>query len=257
MGYTRTTWTNDNNAQTKISLDKEKMDTLETQLETGQFGFEKAGGDSSRGVYITFDALAGTKAVRQGALSVALGRDDGQEDTTWDGNPDTAVNISARVYASNEASEGAVRGLQVAGRNSGSNINWILGANISSRNDSGKQAVSLHGMDIRVENYGNVGTDVVGLDVNLSDENSNVDPHTKHGILIRNTDQSGMGAADAAIKVSHTSTNGFTSLIEAAAASGDGFVASVATPAGNTTHAMIVTINGTEYYIPVYADVTF
>ena len=228
-----------------------------TATEDPVFSFAEAGGDSARGLYVKNAAIAGTKAYRQGVLAVELTRAAGQEDTVWDGNPDTAVNISASVTGANAVNEGAVRGLQVSARNKGTNINWVLGVNIGARNDSGKQAAQVHGLDVRIENYGNVATEIVGIDINLSDENSNVDPHTKHGLRIRNTDQSGMGAVDGAIHISHTSTNGFDALIHAATATGDGFVASVATPAGDTTHAMIVNIAGTLYYIPVYAAVTF
>lgn len=224
-------------------------------------GFEvtsaEAGGDSARSLYVTNACQSGTGAYRQGALAVSLTRAADQADSVWDGNPDTAVNISARVTAANAASEGAVRGLQVASRNSGTDINWVLGVNVSARNDSGKQAVQVHGMDIRIENYGNVGTEIVGLDINLSDENSNTDPHTKHGLRIRNTDQSGMGAVDAAIHVSHTSTNGFDAFAQFAEATGDGVVASAAEPAGNTTHALIIKIGEDLGYIPVYAASSF
>lgn len=221
------------------------------------YSFAEAGGDSARGLTVVNACQAGTKAYRQGVLSVTLSRDAGQQDTVWDGNPDTAVNISASVTGANAVNEGAVRGLQCQARNKGTNINWVLAANLNARNDSGKQAASLHGLDIRIENYGNVADAIVGLDINLSDENSNVDPHTKHGLLIRNTDQSGMGAVDAAIKVSHTSTNGFAAFLQAASATGDGVVASVATPADNTTHALIIKIGEDLGYIPVYAAVTF
>src|SRR3990172_4779712 len=68
----------------------------------------EAGSDSQRGVYIDVDPIAGTKAYRQGALAVDLTRASGQQDTTWDGNPDTAVNISAKNSAANTASEGAI-----------------------------------------------------------------------------------------------------------------------------------------------------
>ena len=222
-----------------------------------EYNLAEAGSDSEKGFTITNAAQAGTKAYRQGVLNVSLTRAAGQEDTVWDGNPDTAVNISASVTAANAVNEGAVRGLQVQARNKGTNINWVLAANINGRNDSGKQAASVHGLDIRIENYGNVADEIVGLDINLSDENSNVDAHTKHGLRIRNTDASGMGAVDAAIHVTHTSTNGFDAFAQFGSATGDGVVASVAEPAGNTSHALIIKIGGTSYYIPVYDAVSF
>ena len=216
----------------------------------------EAGGDAAIGREIAVAGLAGTQAYRQGALNVQFGRAAAQADTVWDGNPDTGVLIQARTYATgNAASVGAIRGLNVIGRNSGTNVNWVLGVNVSARNDSGMQAVQVHGQDIRIENYGNVATEIVGLEITLSDENSNVDPHTKHGLRIRNTDASGMGAVDAAIQVSHTSTHGFTAFAAFAAATGDGVVANVAIPDGNTSHALIISIAGTPYYIPVFAAV--
>jgi hypothetical protein len=258
--YTANTWTKTNAPSSDVDITKQKLDRLETQVSTisgGAYSYSEAGGDSSRGLYVQLAALSGTGAYRQGALAVSLSRASGQQDSVWDGNPDTAVNISARNSASNATSEGAVRGLQVQGRNSGANINWVLGINVNARNDSGKQAVQVHGQDIRIENYGNVATEIVGLDINLSDENSNSDPHTKHGLRIRNTDASGMGAVDAAILISHTSTNGFTSFASFATATGDGCVASVAEPSGNTTHAIIFDVGGTPIYVPGYAAASF
>lgn len=216
------------------------------------------GSDSARTVLIDSQPEAGVKAFRQGALGVTLTRAAAQADTTWDGNPDTAVNISARTNATgNVASEGGIRGLQCQARNSGTNLNQVIGMNLSGRNDSGKQAVTIHGMDLRIENYGNVGTEIVGIDVNLSDENANVDPHLTYGIRVRNTDASGMPAADSAFHVSHTSTNGFDAFAHLATNSGDGAVASTTTPSGAATEALIVKIGSNLRYIPCYAAVGF
>jgi len=216
------------------------------------------GGGSSRAFYVNITPIAGTAAYRQGALAVSLTRAAGDADTTWDGNPDTAVNISATTSATGNASaEGSIRGLQCAARNRGTNINWVLGANISARNDSGKQASRLAGIELRIENYGNVADEIVGINVNLSDENSNVDPHTKYGIRVRNTDASGMGAVDAALHVSHSSTNGFAAFAHLATNAGDGAVASTTTPTGAATEALIVKIGSNLRYIPCYAAVGF
>ena len=223
-----------------------------------EYRFADAGGDRPSGLRILQEVLAGTGAFRQGAFNLQLNRAAAQADTTWDGNPDCGLKLIATNQATgNVASEGAIRGADIQARNRGTNINWVNAMNLNARNDSGKQAVSLWGLMIRVENYGNVGTDIVGIDVNLSDENANVDPHTTHGILIRNTDQSGMPAADAAIKVSHTSTNGFDAFAELATNSGDGAVASTTTPTGAATEALIVKIGANLRYIPCYAAVGF
>jgi len=222
------------------------------------YQFADAGGDSPKGLIVEQEVLSGTKAFRQGAFNLQINRAAGEADSAWDGNPDCALKLGATNRATgNAAGDGAVRGIDVTARNRGTNINWVNGASLNARNDSGKQASSLTGVSIRAENYGNVADSIVGLDVNLSDENANVDPHTTTGILVRNTDQSGMPAADSALKVSHTSTNGFDAMLEADAAAGDGVVASVATPGGNTTHALMVKIAGTVYYVPVYAAVSF
>jgi hypothetical protein len=221
------------------------------------FNFADAGGDSPSGLRVTQEVLSGTGAFRQGALKITLNRAADEADSTWDGNPDTAVNISATNRATgNAADEHAVRGLQVMARNRGTEINWILGANVGSRNDSGMSAVQVHGIDVRAENYGTLDTEIVGIDVNLSCESDTGSP-SKYGIHVRNTDQSAQGAVDAAIKISHTSTNGFNAVVEAAAATGDGFVVSTSTPSSAATHAMIVKTSAGLAYIPCYAATTF
>ncbi len=225
--------------------------------ETQRYNFRGPGGDGARAFYLDLEAESGVKAFRQGAMSVNFERPAAEADATWDGNPDTAGLFQATNRATgNTASEGALRGIQVMARNRGTNINWILGQNLGSRNDSGGIAVQVKGMDIRAENYGTLSGELVGLDVNLSDESA-ANSHARFGIRIRNTDQSSQSAADAAMDISHTSDNGFECLVEANAATGDGFVASTATPSGAATHALIVRIAGTLGYVPVYAAVGF
>lgn len=224
--------------------------------------YSLAGGDSPIGHTILMEALTaagtgGTGAFRQGALNVQMNRAADQADTAWDGNPDTAFKVITTNRATGNADgAGAARGIDVQARNRGTNINWVNAANFNARNDSGKIAKSLWGLMIRIENYGQVDTDLVGLDINMSDE-ADTGGHTKHGLLIRNTDQSAQAACDAAIKVSHTSTNGFNAFAELATNAGDGAVASVATPTGNTTEALIVKIGANTRYIPIYAAVGF
>jgi hypothetical protein len=221
------------------------------------YQFADAGGDSPVGFKVTQEVLSGTAAFRQGALSVTINRAAAEADTAWDGNPDCGLKLAATNRATgNAVNEGAVRGIDVSARNRGTNINWVNSAHFGSRNDSGMTAASITGLSLRIENYGDIADSIVGLDVNLSDENDG-GTHTKHGILIRNTDLSAQTAVDAAIKISHTSTNGFTALIEAAAATGDGFVASTSTPASAATHAMIVKTSSGLAYIPCYAAATF
>lgn len=216
-------------------------------------------GSNEWGATITMDqeVLSGTKAYRQGVLQIGINRAAAQADTTWDGNPDCAFKVIATNRATgNLAGQGGIRGMDIQGRNRGTNIGEVNSAQFNARNDSGMQAVSLYVLKLRAENYGNIGTDLVGINVELSDENSNVDPHTKHGILVRNTDASGMGAVDAAIKLSHTSTNGFTAFAELAA-SGDGYAAASNAVSSGTTEALVVKIGANLRYIPCYAAATF
>lgn len=216
-----------------------------------------AGSDSANTMLVDSQPVAGVKAFRQGALKVTLTKAAAEADTTWDGNPDTAFTATARNNATgNVASEGAIRGANIQGRNDGTNINWVLGLNLNGRNSSGKTAVSVHGLDVRCEQYGTVGTETVGIDVNLSDEGA-ANAHVRYGIRVRNTDQSAQSAATSAFHVSHTSTNGFSAFAHLATNSGDGAVASTTTPAGAATEALIVKIGSNLRYIPCYAAVGF
>lgn len=221
------------------------------------YKFADAGGDSPAGLIVEQTVLSGTQAFRQGAFSLGIGRGPEEADSVWDGNPDTGLKLRATNYATgNSAGEGAVRGLDVLARNKGTEINYCHGGNISVRNDSGGTASSMAAVTLTVENYGNVNDSIVGLDIVLLDENDG-GVHTKYGITVRNTDQSAQTAADSALRVSHTSTNGFDAMLEADSATGDGVVASVNTPGGNTTHALMIKIDGTVYYVPVYAAASF
>lgn len=214
------------------------------------------GGDSARGFYVNVEVLIGTAALRQGGLGVQVNRASDQPDTTWDGNPDVGANIRAD-NRSNQTIGGAVRGMKVDGRNRGTNINWVEGLNVGARNDSGKTVADyVKGLQVLVENYGNITSDAIGIDVVMLDENTTLG-QTRTGIRIRNTDQSGMSAVNQAILLSHSSTNGFAALFKAAAATGDGVVASVATPAGNAAFAVIIDVAGVKHYIPAYTAVGF
>ena len=231
------------------------LDPIKPIGDAPRWNIARVGGDSGRGIRLELTVLAGG-GFRQGAHSISMERAVGQ-DHVWDGNPDAGLKIGATNRAANASSEGAVRGLDISARNRGDNLAWAHGGNINARNDSGSSIDELQGIGTRIENYGALATSIIGIDVNLSDESNAGGAHTVHGIRIRNTDQSAQPVVDAALLISHTSTNGFDALIEAAAAAGDGFVVSTATPSGAATHAMIVEINGTKGYIPVYAAVGF
>ncbi len=221
------------------------------------YRFADAGGDSPKGLIVEQAVKSGTQAFRQGAFSLEIERAAGEADATWDGNPDTGFKLRATSRATgNSAGEGGVRGLDVLARNRGVHISYCHGGNISVRNDSGGTAVSMAAVTLTAENYGTINGSVVGLDIVLLDENDS-GSQTKRGVLVRNTDQSAQEACDSALAVSHTSTNGFDAMLESATAVGDGVVASVATPGGNTTHALMIKIAGTVFYVPVYAASSF
>ena len=169
------------------------------------------GGDTALGTQINLNALAG-KGVRQGAINAQIIRALGQ-DFTWDGNPDCGIKIIARNYAANAANQGAERGIDIQARNSGTNVSWCNAANFNARNDTGKTAYQLQGITIRLENYGTLETEAVGLDVNMSIENDTGAP-VKDAIRVRNTDASGMTACNSVLSVSNTSTNGFTNFFD-------------------------------------------
>jgi hypothetical protein len=212
-----------------------------------------AGGDSPRAIMIDVDVLAGA-GYRQGGLQIQIDRASG-EDVTWDGNPDCGLKILANNRAANAANEGAVRGVDIAARNRGTNCGWCNAISAGVRNDSEKTAYQLIGIQTRLENYGTLETEAVGIDVNLSIENDTGSP-TKTGIQVRNTDASGMGAVDEVIKVSHTSTNGFTNLVNFAGATGDVIATGSLKDSDDADikcDAKIPVVwNGTTYYIAAY-----
>ncbi len=233
------------------------LNYIEFDPDTGHFFAKRtsAGGDSPKGMHIDVDVLAGN-GLRQGGLQISMDRASG-EDVTWDGNPDAGLKIQVNNRAVNVSGEGATRGIDIIARNRGTYQAWVHGGNINARNDSGATTDDIQGIGTRVENYGVISTSLLGVDVNLSDESNAGRSHTIHGIRIRNTDQSAQPVVDAAILLSHTSTNGFEAFLEAAAAAGDGFVASAVSPTGNTVHALIVKVNGTLAYIPAYSTSNF
>jgi len=209
-----------------------------------------AGGDSAKGMLVDVDVLAGN-GFRQGGIQVTIARASGQ-DFTWDGNPDCGIKVIATNLAANASNEGAARGIDVQARNRGTNASWMSAANFNARNDSGKTCTSLYGIDVRIESYGTI-TDAYGLNVNMSIEGAST---TKTGIIVRNTDQSGMTAVTQAFTISHTSTNGFTYLINFAGATGDTASTGSLTDSGSADVAcdakIAVVFNGTPYWIPLF-----
>jgi hypothetical protein len=218
-----------------------------------------AGGDSAKCQDIIVRPLAGTAGFRQGALNIQVLRAVGQAfAATWDGNPDTGLKILARNYGNGldgVTRIGGQRALDIQARNSGTNLSWVKTMELNARNDSGKNVSELHGLHIRAENYGNVYTDVRCLDLELSDENT-TQGQERVGLLIRSTDLSGMSAADAVLKISHTSTNGFNALIKFAAATGDTYTAKATAVAslGSTLGYAKVLIGTTPGRIAIFDE---
>lgn len=240
-------YTASNYLQFDVSADKL------TFLRTG------VGGDSARAMVIDVDPQAGAGGFRFGGLYVDVNRASGQDfNSSWDGNPDCGLKIVSKNSAANAQDRGAVRGIDVQARNSGTNLAWAYAANFNARNDSGKEIDSLIGVQIRIEDYGEIDTEAIGLDVNMSIENDTGSP-AKSAIRIRNTDASGMTAVRDVLLISHTSTNGFTNLINFAGASGEGIASGSlkdSAAADILCDARITIVwNGTTYYLPAYDTV--
>ena len=211
------------------------------------------GGDAIDGYSITALPVAG-KGVRQGAINISMTRNLAQ-DFVWDGNPDCGIKMQVYNLAANAANEGAVRGIDIAARNRGTNLSWCNGGSINARNDSGKTCYSLVGIQTRLENYGTLETEAVGFDINMSIENDTGAP-IKDAIRVRNTDQSGMSACNSVLAVSNTSTNGFTYLLDLnglTAAAGTLVSTGGTTPSNHVGRLRIVMPDGNPAWIPLYS----
>ncbi len=222
----------------------------------------QAGGDSPKALDIAVEVLTGTAGYRQGALAIGMNRADGQVLTTgWDGNPDCSLKIQTTNRANNldgATRIGGFRGADINSRNRGTNASWVNGINLGARNDSGKNVSELSGMHIRCENYGNIYTSNIGLDIEMSDENV-TQSQIRVGLQIRNTDLSAQAAVDDVIKISHSGTNGFTNLVNFASASGDPIATGSLKMSDETDvkcDARIKVVWATNvYYIPAYNTV--
>jgi len=201
--------------------------------------------------------LAGAGGFRQGALNISVARQSGQS-VTWDGNPDCALKILVTNYAANAAGEGACRAIDIQARNRGTNAGWVNSLNANVRNDSGKTTGSLSGIDIRIENYGTITTELVGININLSTENNTGAP-LAYGLRIRNTDASGTGGATtAAIHISAVAPSpGIAAFVEFEADNTLNCVqaggAGAATVASGQWRQIRVLIGTTAYFFPVCA----
>lgn len=197
---------------------------------------------------------------RQGALQIQMYRLSGQAfAATWDGNPDEGLKVFAYNYANNldgVTRIGAVRALNVQARNRGTNISWVKAVEVNACNDSGKNTSELHGLHVRAENYGNVYTDVRGVDIEMSDENT-TQAQERIGLIIRNTDGSGMSAVETVFKITHVAASGgFTNLFKFGATTLDTYTGKITDAAslGNTLGYAKVDINGTPGRIPIFGE---
>ena len=211
--------------------------------------FGTPSGENSRTLHIDCEPTGAE--MRRGALAIDIWR---SESFSWAGSPDAGIKISVDSDAAN-ASGGAIRSIDSTARNRGADITWVHGIHAGVRNDSGSTCPELIGLSTRVENYGTMATQMVGLDVNFSCE-SDTGGGSKTGILVRNTDASAQTAVDEVLKISHTSTNGFTYLVNFAGATGESVSTGTLTQsgAGNVLcDARIACVwNGTPYYIALY-----
>jgi hypothetical protein len=204
--------------------------------------------ENDRILYLSAEAENISKGARQGVLYIGLDRQTTQAMTGWDGNPDCGLKIAVNNRAANTIARNGVRAFDIQARNRSTNA-WVKTMELNGRNDSGANTVSIEGLHIRLENYGQVDDSITGLHIELSSENDTSSP-TKDAILIRNTDQSGMTAVGAVLKVSHTSTNGFTNLLDLATASGD--CAEAYNAAGTGAYSIKCKINNVTTYIHTY-----
>ena len=206
-------------------------------------------GENARTLHLDLEPTGAE--MRRGAIQIEIWR---STDFTWAGSPDVGLKIEANSDATN-ASGGAIRSIDTTARNRGADITWVHGIHAGVRNDSGSTCPELIGLSTRVENYGTMATQMVGLDVNFSCE-SDTGGGSKTGILVRNTDASAQTAVDEVLKISHTSTNGFTYLVNFAGATGESVSTGTLTQsgAGNVLcDARIACVwNGTPYYIALY-----
>ena len=178
--------------------------------------FRAPAGENDRTFHLDLEPTG--PEMRRGAISIDIWRT--ADMATWAGSPDTGIKIQLDCVATNSDGSGAVRSIDTTARNRGADISWIHGIHAGVRNDSGSNCYEIVGLSTRVENYGVLNTQCMGLDVNMSIE-SDDGGGSKTGILVRNTDLSAQTAVDEVIKISHTSTNGFVNLINFAGASGE------------------------------------
>jgi hypothetical protein len=222
-----------------------------------------AGGGNSYGVHVDTDVLAGTDGFRQGAIGIVMDRAVGQDFAGgWDGNPDTGLRIRQANRAVNAVSRGGAQGFDVEGRN---RANGILasarGGYVAGRNDATGEVDFLWGPSPRCENNGQINTEAIGLDVDMSIDDDTGNPATT-AIRIRSNGIVAPAVLDQVFLISHAQANGWTNLFNFNSLTGDTVSAGDLEPAhapdGTSIGAdayITCVVAGTPYYIALYDGV--
>lgn len=256
-----------------IILDAAGKIMLEPTIEaSAQYGVGIIPSDPVMGEYETclrIDAsIESVVETRHGAgIKLTLERPDTAPITSWGGSPDTAMMIDLDERADNTDGVGAARGLQIDLDNYG-NINWIKGLDIGVTTRTTGEVDEIWGAQIVCESYGTIDNLLVGLDIVLLDESTK--PTEEYGIRIRNTNNSVLQYADAAIKLvrsgSGTFNTGFLYFMDATgtnqpiAATGgiwnvkdDAVIADANGSVGAAAGFVVIAIDGTQYKLRTYA----
>ena len=222
-----------------------------------------AGGGDSYGVHVDTDVLAGTDGFRQGAIGIAMDRAVGQDFAGgWDGNPDTGLRIRQANRAANAVSRGGAQGFDVEGRNRAAGVlASARGGYVAGRNDATGEVDFLWGLFVRCENNGQINTEAVGLDVDMSIDDDTGNPTTT-AIRIRSNGIVAPAVLDQVFLISHAQANGWDNLFYFNAVTGDTVSAGDLVPAHDPDVNSIgadfrikCSVNGTDYWIPLYNGV--
>ncbi len=215
------------------------------------------GGGTARALLVDVDVLAGTDGFRAGAIGITVDRAVGQDFAGgWDGNPDTGLRIRQANRAVNAVSRGAAQGLDIEGRNRDNGIvAWARGGYIAGRNDNLGEVDSLWGLFVRCENNGQINTEAVGLDVDMSIDDDTGDPTTT-AIRIRSNGIVAPAVLDQVFLVSHAQANGWDNLFYFNATTGDTVEAGTLTGSAaldlESDFRIKCSVDGTDYWIPLY-----
>lgn len=168
------------------------------------------------GLKIDTDTFFIAGAAKKTYLAYLGGDRESGEVVTGDSN-DALLRMSHNNYAACD-SNFIMRGINISiNQRSGGTMGRMEAGAFGSQNKSGGTVPTLVAMTVVPENYGTVATEFGGIDVVLKNENNTAT--TSYGIRIRNNDQSGVTAIQAALAVSsHASSSGFRELIDASGA---------------------------------------